>query len=59
MVTFKGFKQVFKSEFENEQDKIGYLWFVRENEDSKVGEIYFGSRLYSVCSTEGVNCGEF
>ena len=52
MANFKGFKQVFKSEFEAlpNNNKVGYLWFVRENIDSEMGEIYFGSRLYGKCS---------
>lgn len=52
---FKGFKQVSAKQFNDEQDKAGYLWFVRtevpngENmndvsDDSY--DIYFGSRQY-------------
>ena len=54
MANFKGFKQVFKSEFEAlpNKNKVGYLWFVRENIDSEMGEIYFGSRLYGKCSAD-------
>ena len=52
MANFKGFRQVFKSEFDAEQNKVGYLWFVRENADSEMGEIYFGSRLYGKCSAD-------
>lgn len=54
MANFKGFKQVFKSEFEAlpNKNKVGYLWFVRENINSEMGEIYFGSRLYGKCSAD-------
>jgi uncharacterized lipoprotein NlpE involved in copper resistance len=52
MANFKGFKQVFKSEYEATANKVGYLWFVRENADSEMGEIYFGSRLYGKCSAD-------
>lgn len=50
MANFKGFKQVLKSEFDAATDKVGYLWFVRENAEAQMGEIYFGSRLYGKCS---------
>lgn len=50
MANFKGFKQVLKSEFDAATDKVGYLWFVRENAEATMGEIYFGSRLYGECS---------
>ncbi len=50
MANFKGFKQVLKSEFDAATDKVGYLWFVRENAEATMGEIYFGSRLYGKCS---------
>lgn len=55
MANFKGFKQVFKSEYEATANKVGYLWFVRENADSEMGEIYFGSRLYGKCSADFSN----
>lgn len=52
MANFKGFKQVLKSDFENESNKVGYLWFVRESAESVEGEIYFGSRLYGKVSAD-------
>lgn len=52
---FKGFKQVSAQKFNEEQDKAGYLWFVRtevhngEGENSVLDDsydIYFGSKQY-------------
>ena len=52
--TFKGFKQVSKAYFDSlrDEDKIGYLWFVRSNIETSgetatyTGEIFLGTRCY-------------
>lgn len=45
----KGFKVEFKSVYDqlSIEDKLNYMWFVREDENQNTGKIYFGSRLYS------------
>ena len=51
-VTFKGFRQVTKSYFDRltDEDKVGYLWFVRSNidvsGDTYDGDIFLGTRCY-------------
>ena len=51
-VTFKGFRQVTKDYFDrlSDQDKLGYLWFVRSNIDPSGntydGDIFLGTRCY-------------
>lgn len=54
-VTFKGFKQVTKDYFDSlsEEEKKGYLWFVRSNivtsggsVSSYNGDIFLGTRCY-------------
>jgi hypothetical protein len=48
MANFKGFKQLFVADFNalSNEEKRGYMWFVRENAEATEGAIYFGSRLY-------------
>jgi hypothetical protein len=51
-VTFKGFRQVTKDYFDNltDEQKVGYLWFVRSNIDPSGntydGDIFLGTRCY-------------
>lgn len=51
-VTFKGFRQVSKDYFDSltDEEKIGYLWFVRSNinaeEGTYDGDIFLGTRCY-------------
>ena len=52
-VTFKGFRQVTKAYFDSLQDeeKQGYLWFVRSNivtgeTEAYDGDIFLGTRCY-------------
>lgn len=51
-VTFKGFRQVTKDYFNNltDEQKVGYLWFVRSNIDPSGntydGDIFLGTRCY-------------
>lgn len=53
-VTFKGFRQVTQSYFDNlsEEEKVGYLWFVRSNiqtsggTETYDGDIFLGTRCY-------------
>ena len=53
-VTFKGFRQVTQSYFNNltDEEKVGYLWFVRSNIESSGatetydGDIFLGTRCY-------------
>lgn len=51
-VTFKGFRQVTKGYFDNltDEQKVGYLWFVRSNIDTSGntydGDIFLGTRCY-------------
>lgn len=49
MAIFKGFRQVLQSEYDAalNEEKKGYMWFVRENAESEDGKIYFGTRLYA------------
>ena len=46
---FKGFKVEVASVYNqlSVEDKLDYMWFVRDDENSKSGKIYFGSRLYA------------
>ena len=54
MQLFKGIKQVLASTYNGTQpeDKVGYLWFVRESTEATEGQIYLGSRLYGAGSVE-------
>ncbi len=51
-VTFKGFRQVTKGYFDSltDEQKVGYLWFVRSNIDTSGntydGDIFLGTRCY-------------
>jgi len=51
-VTFKGFRQVTKDYFDglSDEQKVGYLWFVRSNIDvsgnTYDGDIFLGTRCY-------------
>lgn len=52
-VTFKGFRQVSKAYFDSlrDEEKIGYLWFVRSNivtgaTTTYDGDIFLGTRCY-------------
>ena len=57
MAIFKGFKQVFQSEYDAtpNEEKKGYMWLVRENTEAEDGKIYFGTRLYTPLSTGNGN----
>ena len=46
---FKGFKVEVASVYNqlSTEDKLDYMWLVRDDENSKTGKIYFGSRLYA------------
>lgn len=50
MGIYKGIEQVTKSTYDNisSEDKVGTLYFVRDNEDNKTTEIYFGNRQYAL-----------
>ena len=47
-IIFKGLKSVLKSAYNSTplEEKIGYIWFVRDNKTDDRGEIYLGSRFY-------------
>ena len=54
----KGFKVELASVFNqlSVEDKLNYLWFVRDDENATSGKIYLGSRLYSgEATTEDFN----
>ena len=46
---FRGIRQVFNSTFTalTSQEKDGFLWFVREDSATTVGDIYFGTKKYA------------
>ena len=50
---FKGIKQVFESTYTalTNSQKEGYLWFVRKDSATTVGDIHFGSKKYSETDT--------
>lgn len=54
MGIYKGIEQVTKSTYDNisSEDKVGTLYFVRDNDDNKTTEIYFGNRQYSLSKNE-------
>lgn len=58
MIQFKGIKQVTLNSYKNDNDKLGYLFLVRDldaNGEAKSQEIYFGGRKYGDSSLEIVN----
>lgn len=58
MIQFKGIKQVTLDKYKSDEDKLGYLFLVRDfNPDNSVKseEIYFGGRKYGDSSLEIVN----
>ena len=62
--TFKGFRQVSKAYFESlpDEEKIGYLWFVRSNIDVEEGtydgDIFLGTRCYGHHGSEAAQLEE-
>jgi len=46
---FKGIKQVFESTYTalTNSQKEGYLWFVRKDSATTVGDVYFGAKKYA------------
>lgn len=50
---FKGIKQVFESTYTalTNSQKEGYLWFVRKDTATTVGDIHFGTKQYSEVDT--------
>ena len=50
---FKGIKQVFESTYTalTDSQKEGYLWFVRKDTATTVGDIHFGAKQYSEVDT--------
>lgn len=47
-ILFKGIKTVLRESFDklNKTEKIGYIWFVRNDSNDERGDIYLGSRYY-------------